>query len=338
MVARRAAARAWPDRGPRPPALHHLAPARHGRRPDRGASRRCQADALAAPAGAIGLGSHPDRDEPPPRRRRLSRPSSSGCARRGRTSRFSSDFIVGFPGESEADFDATLRLVRDGRLCLGLFLQIFAPPRHAWRRAAGPGRGRRQERAPRRASRRCSAPAAGLQPAERRPHHATCCSSGRAACRGRSSGRSPYLQSVQVEAAPRSDRHHCRGLDRRRPAPGRLHGTLPGASRPRAQQGGGGVKATRNVVREPAPMPAAPIEAPAAAGPRSSYWPSRTIAWRHSSSACTTRISPSSSDGSASTATARGNHVALRGAARWRRTGARECWRASISGCAQGRP
>ncbi len=35
------------------------------------------------------------------------------CARCGPTSAISSDFIVGFPGESERDFEATLALVRE---------------------------------------------------------------------------------------------------------------------------------------------------------------------------------------------------------------------------------
>ena len=49
------------DPGPRAPALHHLPSARHGRRPDRGPSRGAGADAVPAPAGAVGLGPHPRR-------------------------------------------------------------------------------------------------------------------------------------------------------------------------------------------------------------------------------------------------------------------------------------
>ena len=38
---------------------------------------------------------------------------------------FSSDFIVGFPGETDADFEATLALVREVGLRLGFRVQIF---------------------------------------------------------------------------------------------------------------------------------------------------------------------------------------------------------------------
>ena len=50
----------------------------------------------------------------------------------------SSDFIVGFPGETAADFEATLSLVRRGRIRPGLFVQILAPPRNARRRSGRP--------------------------------------------------------------------------------------------------------------------------------------------------------------------------------------------------------
>ena len=41
----------------------------------------------------------------------------------------SSDFIVGFPGETERDFEATLRLVRDVRLRPVLQLHLQPPSR-----------------------------------------------------------------------------------------------------------------------------------------------------------------------------------------------------------------
>ena len=53
----------------------------------------------------------------------------------------SADFIVGFPGESDADFDDTMRLVARGGLRLGLLLQVQPPARHAGRGDARPGAG-----------------------------------------------------------------------------------------------------------------------------------------------------------------------------------------------------
>ena len=52
----------------------------------------------------------------------------------------SGDFIVGFPGETAADFEATLELVRGGALRAGLLVQIFAAAGHARRRHGRPGR------------------------------------------------------------------------------------------------------------------------------------------------------------------------------------------------------
>ena len=69
-----------------PAALHDQPSPRHGRRPHRRPSRPPHADAAASSAGAVGLRPHSRRHEPPPYARRLSRASSSGCARRGPTS------------------------------------------------------------------------------------------------------------------------------------------------------------------------------------------------------------------------------------------------------------
>ena len=56
---------------------------------------------------------------------------SASCARCGPTSAISSDFIVGFPGETERDFEATLKLDRRRRLrpVLQLHLQPRVPAR-----------------------------------------------------------------------------------------------------------------------------------------------------------------------------------------------------------------
>ena len=90
--------------------LHHLASQRHGRRADRRPRRGGEADALPAPAGAGRQRPGAEGDEPPHtaedylrlvERIRAARPDIA----------LSGDFIVGFPGETEADFPETLELV-----------------------------------------------------------------------------------------------------------------------------------------------------------------------------------------------------------------------------------
>ena len=73
--------------GLRAAALHHLASARHGRRPDRGASRPADADAVPASAGAVRLRPHPGGDEPQAHGRRLPAAWWTGCGPPVRTSR-----------------------------------------------------------------------------------------------------------------------------------------------------------------------------------------------------------------------------------------------------------
>ncbi len=81
----------------------------------------------------------------------------------------SSDFIVGYPGESEADFRDTLRSRARHRVRAGLLVQIFAAPRHPGRERSGPGSGAGQDRAPRRIAGPVAAAAACLQRRLRRP-------------------------------------------------------------------------------------------------------------------------------------------------------------------------
>jgi tRNA-2-methylthio-N6-dimethylallyladenosine synthase len=86
-----------------------------------------QADALPASAGAGRVGPHPEGDEPQAHRRKLC-PPDRAHPRRAARSCLSGDFIVGFPGETEADFQATLDLVEEVGYGQRLFLQVFARP------------------------------------------------------------------------------------------------------------------------------------------------------------------------------------------------------------------
>ena len=110
MGARPAAVHAGRNPRPCPAALHHQPSARHGQRPDRRASRLARADALPTSSRAEWLGPAAEGDEP------LSTADVIAVIERIRTAcaiiAMSADFIVGFPGEMEADFEATMQLVR----------------------------------------------------------------------------------------------------------------------------------------------------------------------------------------------------------------------------------
>ena len=113
----------------------------------------------------------------------------------------SSDFIVGHPGETAADFAATIDLVRDDRFRPGLQLQILAPSRHAGR-GAPTGAGGREGPPACRSSKRCCA---SSRPASTPPASAsTClfCSPGRAATPARSPGARPiFSRCTSMRAA-----------------------------------------------------------------------------------------------------------------------------------------
>jgi tRNA-2-methylthio-N6-dimethylallyladenosine synthase len=100
------------DRGPRPHPLHHQPSARHGRRPDRRPRRGGRADALSAPARAVRARTSPQGHEPGAHRRQLPAAHRADPAARPDIA-ISGDFIVGFPGERDSDFEATLALVRE---------------------------------------------------------------------------------------------------------------------------------------------------------------------------------------------------------------------------------
>ena len=113
----------------------------------------------------------------------------------------SSDFIVGFPGESDADFRGDPRPRRRDRLRPGVFVQVFAAPRHAGGRAP-------RTRCPSRSKAERLAALQALLAQQQRDFNAACVGRvlpvlfekpGRH--QGQLVGRSPYLQSVHVPAA-----------------------------------------------------------------------------------------------------------------------------------------
>jgi tRNA-2-methylthio-N6-dimethylallyladenosine synthase len=115
----------------------------------------------------------------------------------------SSDFIVGFPGETDEDFARTLELVETVGFRPGLFVQVFPAARHPGGGSRRPGARTGQGGAPRRPPEPARSPAATLQrglrgarvppPAGAPGRHP-----------GQLVGRSPYLQAVHVATAQHS--------------------------------------------------------------------------------------------------------------------------------------
>ena len=70
------------------------------------------------PAGAVGLGRGPQAHEAPVHARRVRRTSRGAFGERLPGLALSTDVIVGFPGETEADFEDTLSLLRELRFAL----------------------------------------------------------------------------------------------------------------------------------------------------------------------------------------------------------------------------
>ena len=97
---------------------------------------------------------------------------------------FTSDFIVGFPGETEDDFRDTLTLVDEVGFAGAYQLHLFAAPGHAGRRDGGPGSAGRTGRAPAAAAGRDHPPAARLQRADSSAAPWTCCWKSRAGSLG----------------------------------------------------------------------------------------------------------------------------------------------------------
>jgi tRNA-2-methylthio-N6-dimethylallyladenosine synthase len=75
-----------------------------------------------------GFGPDPQGHEPPPHRRRVC-PNLVGRIRAARPDiALSGDFIVGFPGETDADFEDTMRLVREVRYAAAFLFKYSIRP------------------------------------------------------------------------------------------------------------------------------------------------------------------------------------------------------------------
>ena len=135
---RQAAARLRRDRRARAGPVHLAAPEGLHRRRDRGDGADAERVPLAAHAAAVRVG-----------------PGAQAMRRSYRSARYLSiiddvraampdaaittDIIVGFPGETEEDFDQTLDVVRAARFSCGVHVPVLQAPRHAGRVAARPG-------------------------------------------------------------------------------------------------------------------------------------------------------------------------------------------------------
>ena len=115
----------------------------------------------------------------------------------------SSDFIVGYPGETDADFEATLDLVRAVGFASSYAFKYSARPGTPAAEMDGQIAGRAS-----RSARLADAPgaargaAAGVQPGLRRAAPRRSCSRSPGGTQGRSIGRSPYMQAVFAEGPP----------------------------------------------------------------------------------------------------------------------------------------
>ena len=112
----------------------------------------------------------------------------------------SGDFIVGFPGETESDFAATLALVRDVNYASAFSFKYSPRPGTPAAEHDDQVTDDVKIGTPRPVAGLARNATAGLQPGLYRPRFDRCSSTGRGAIRDSSGGRSPYLQAVHAEA------------------------------------------------------------------------------------------------------------------------------------------
>ena len=123
----------------------------------------------------------------------------------------SGDFIVGFPGEREADFEATLALVRAVRYASAFSFKYSRRPGTPG--AAMPGQVAEAEKDARLARLQAllNEQQRGVQRRPGRARRCRCCSRARAGIPGQIVGRSPYLQAVHCQGRREPGREHRAG-------------------------------------------------------------------------------------------------------------------------------